>query len=272
MRSPIRWVGGKSLLAREIVKLIPKGHTCYMEPFFGSGAVLFAKETSHVEIVNDIDDQVITFFKVVKNRPDDLLRWFDYVIIGETEFKRLAESRPTDEIEVAGRFYYLNKICFSGEVAKPYFAPSCKRGGGSTGRFPANLERDIKAMHERLRSVTFLCRDALDVMKMADEETVAYLDPPYPNTHGYTGDVNWDGMAKWMESTPARWILSINQCEYVNDVIIPIVHMRGGEVDSRDVYYSISRHDHGRADNAEYLLTSFAVERVPTLFDGVWHE
>lgn len=272
MRSPIRWVGGKTLLAKEIVKLIPKKHICYMEPFFGSGAVLFAKNRSQVEIANDTEDQLVTFFKVVKTRPDELLKWFDYVVISETEFRRVAESRPTDEIEIAGRFYYLNKICFSGEVTRPYFAPSVRPGGASSGRFPETLERDIRAMHERLRSVTFLCRDAIDVMNMADEDTVVYLDPPYPDTHGYAGgDVDWGAMIEWMKETPSRWILSVNTCEFVDENIVPLAAERGWSVDTREVYYSVSRSDDGRGvDNSEYIIASFRQERTPTLFDGIW--
>lgn len=61
LNSPFKWVGGKSRLRKQIISLLPK-HTCYVEPFSGAAWVLFGKPPSDVEVLNDIDQEVITFF------------------------------------------------------------------------------------------------------------------------------------------------------------------------------------------------------------------
>ncbi len=63
--SPFKWVGGKSRLRKQIISLLPK-HTCYVELFAGAAWVLFGKPPSDVEVINDIDQEVVTFFGLSK--------------------------------------------------------------------------------------------------------------------------------------------------------------------------------------------------------------
>ncbi|MBN4051392.1 DNA adenine methylase, partial [bacterium AH-315-M05] len=65
MKTPITYYGGKQTLAKTIVALIPE-HRLYCEPFFGGGAVFFAKEPSTVEVINDTNREVVNFYRVVK--------------------------------------------------------------------------------------------------------------------------------------------------------------------------------------------------------------
>ncbi len=74
MRAPTSYLGGKSRLAPWIASMLPRSHRTYVEPFFGSGAVLFAKPPSHTEIVNDLDGEVVNFFRVLRDRYDELER------------------------------------------------------------------------------------------------------------------------------------------------------------------------------------------------------
>ncbi len=73
MRVPTSYFGGKSRLAPWIASLLPT-HRTYVEPYFGSGAVLFAKPPSHTEIVNDLDGEIVNFFRVLRDRYEDLER------------------------------------------------------------------------------------------------------------------------------------------------------------------------------------------------------
>ena len=66
MRSPLVYFGGKSRLAPKLIKLFCK-HKCYVEPFGGAASVLFAKKPSEIEIYNDIDDNVVNFFRVLRD-------------------------------------------------------------------------------------------------------------------------------------------------------------------------------------------------------------
>ena len=66
--SPFKWIGGKSRLRKEIIAILPE-HTCYVEPFAGAAWVLFGKPLSDVEVLNDIDQELTTFCRVVKEKP-----------------------------------------------------------------------------------------------------------------------------------------------------------------------------------------------------------
>lgn len=79
-KSPIKLVGGKSKLAPLIISMFPK-HICYIEVFGGAGHVLFAKPPSTVEVYNDLDGELVNFFRVVKHRHQELIRAFDWVLV-----------------------------------------------------------------------------------------------------------------------------------------------------------------------------------------------
>ena len=81
LRSPLNYLGGKSRLAERIVKLIPEDHTCYCEPFCGAAWVLFAKEPSRVEVINDADGELVTFWRVVQNHLEEFLRYYKWALI-----------------------------------------------------------------------------------------------------------------------------------------------------------------------------------------------
>src|SRR5438552_4674528 len=72
LNSPFKWVGGKSRLRKAIIDLLPP-HTCYVEPFAGAAWVLFGKPPSDVEVLNDIDQELVNFFRVVKYRYEHAL-------------------------------------------------------------------------------------------------------------------------------------------------------------------------------------------------------
>lgn len=108
INSPIRWVGGKSRLRKDIIPLIPD-HSCYVEPFAGGAWVLFGKKPSPVEVLNDIDGELINFFQVLKHQPEELIKSFEWELVSRAEFERLAQLDPStlSALERAHRFYYI---------------------------------------------------------------------------------------------------------------------------------------------------------------------
>ena len=89
LNSPFKWVGGKSRLRKQIISLLPQ-HTCYVELFSGAAWVLFGKPPSDVEVLNDIDQELVTFFRVVKEKPKELITAFEWELVSRAEFQRLA--------------------------------------------------------------------------------------------------------------------------------------------------------------------------------------
>ena len=182
MNAPICWLGGKSRLRNKIIQRLPE-HTCYVEVFGGAGWVLFGKEPSKVEVYNDIDGELVNFFRVVKNCHKAFVQAFEWVLVSRKLFKDFIDTHPEDldEIQRAVRFYYLIRASFGGKGE--HF------GYGKTGKsnfISDNLYETFSAVYNRLRRVYIEEGDFEAVIGRYDgQNTVFYLDPPYYQTSGY---------------------------------------------------------------------------------------
>lgn len=180
-RTPLTYYGGKQRLAAQIVALMPP-HRVYLEPFAGGAAVLFAKPRAPRETLNDIDGQVMRFWRALRDRPDELV-----VAIAATPYSRaewnLCREQPdaTDDVEAARRFLVWIDQSFSRE-GTGWSPPSIlfdRRGRWQAGVW-ANLPDKLAAAAHRLAGVALEHGDALELITRYDQpETVIYCDPPY---------------------------------------------------------------------------------------------
>ncbi len=217
LNSPIKWVGGKSRLRKTIVQMLPS-HTCYVEPFAGAAWVLFAKPPSDVEILNDLDQELVTFFRVVKEKPEQLIESFEWELVSRAEFERLANLEPTQltDVQRAHRFYYLIMAGWGGELNYPRFQTSITDGGHGNRLIGAikTLRERLQPIHERLRTVIIENLDWRDCIDRYDRPgTVMYVDPPYPeNGCNYAYNMrDWNDhrqLAERLGATKCKWILS----------------------------------------------------------------
>jgi DNA adenine methylase len=176
---PLRWTGGKWNLAPWIISHFPL-HGCYVEPFCGSAAILFRKQPSDTEVVNDLNEEILNFFDILRNQSDDLVKAIDLTPYSRAELKR---SKSIDSnlspLERARRFYV--------RVQQSFVS-----GGGdrkSAWRFQINdqslINRWNKTSHlwecaYRLKHVQLECDTAAAIIDRFDHEnTLYYVDPPY---------------------------------------------------------------------------------------------
>jgi DNA adenine methylase len=217
LNSPIKWVGGKSRMRKTIIGLIPP-HTCYVEVFGGAAWVLFGKPPSDVEILNDIDQELINFFRIVRDRPEDFIDSFDLELVSRAEFKRLAEldTSKIDEIKRAHRFYYLIMAGWGGELNYPRFQTSITDGGHGNRLIGAleTLRTRIEPIHKRLHTVIIENLEWQECIDRYDRQgVVMYLDPPYPGNgvnyfHNMRDWKDHERLAERLAKTQCRWILS----------------------------------------------------------------
>ena len=168
-------------MAEQIVSLMPK-HRSYLEPFFGSGAVLFKKPPSAIETVNDIDGDVVNFFKVLRERPEELADAIRLTPYARDVFDDAHENRGTDSFDCAYRFAIRSKM---GHGFKTYqktgfkvdvFARERSYCVGCWNR----LSDDLLEAAARLKGVQIENRPALDLIRKFNHENVLiYADPPY---------------------------------------------------------------------------------------------
>lgn len=192
----IRWYGGKFSHLNWLLPLLPK---CYhfCEPFGGSAAVLLNRDPSPIETYNDIDGDVVTFFKVLRDKPDELIEKLVFTPFSQEEFKEAYEMRgrkDLPDIEKARLFFIraeqvrigLAQTSTAGRWA--WCRLTSRRGmSGAVSRWLNRIDA-LWAVAERLRRVQIENRDAIEVIRRYDSpETLFYLDPPYP--HDSRGDI-----------------------------------------------------------------------------------
>ena len=193
LKSPISRMGGKYYLTGWLSQYIPE-HTVYVEPFCGAGHLLFSKEPSQVEVINDADSRLIAFFELLKDdtKRSKLIQTLDNMPYSRRLWQEIRSrwnqgNISQNEIERAAWWYYLNRTTFSGDQKRGGFAiPS------TTGRNPAqsyyNAIDGLEHIAKRLRGVTVECLNYANCIKRYDAEgTFFYADPPYVNTEDYYG-------------------------------------------------------------------------------------
>ena len=87
MRSVLKYPGSKWRIAKWIVSMIPEHHS-YLEPYFGSGAVFFTKPKSKIETINDLDNNVVNLFDIIRSNPEPLIKAVEATPYSRTEYER----------------------------------------------------------------------------------------------------------------------------------------------------------------------------------------
>lgn len=179
---PVPYFGGKITAAPRIVALLPP-HRHYVEPYAGSLAVLLAKPRSRMETVNDLDSALVTFWRVLRERPADLARVCALTPHARVEQEAAYELTGLSELETARRIFV--------QLAQGRAATRHRAGwrhyvdpAGSYQGMPDYLDayvRRITAAAERLAGVTLECRPALELIERYGRagEVLLYVDPPY---------------------------------------------------------------------------------------------
>lgn len=189
MKAVMKYPGSKWSLADWIISFFPEHHS-YLEPFLGSGAVLFNKARSHIETVNDLDGNVVNLFEWIRKDPERLAHEIYYTPYARQVYEDAFSSVPEDSLGKAANFYIrLNMghgFRTNGEkVGWKNDVQGRKRSYASQDW--CSLPEKIMQAAERLRGVQIEHMDAVELMGRFNYPNVLiYLDPPYmPGTrHG----------------------------------------------------------------------------------------
>ncbi len=229
MDSVLNWIGGKSQSAEKIVGLMCD-HECYVECFGGALWTFFRKSPSKVEVVNDINSELINFYRVVQRKSGEFLEREKYELYSrELYYEYLGDYYSGRHIEMsdverAFRFFCLIKEAFGS-----------KFGGGwgySSARNVAsaffNEFSGVDEISKRLKNVQIDNRDFEEVINGYDGEKVLwYFDPPYvgsTNEDYYFKSVDksftlWDHQRLYMhlKKLKGKFILTIDDCQWIRE-------------------------------------------------------
>jgi DNA adenine methylase len=179
-KSPIPYFGGKITLAPQIAAALP-AHEHYVEPYAGSLAVLLAKPRTPFETVNDLDQQLITFWRVCRDRPIDLARVCALTPHSRAEHQAAYEP-ASDDLEVARRVWVQLSQGRAGVRQRTgwrhYQQP---RGVASVPVYLRGYVERIAPAADRLAGVSLECMPALDLIARygRSHDVLLYVDPPY---------------------------------------------------------------------------------------------
>jgi DNA adenine methylase len=190
-KAPIGWYGGKAHLAERIARLLPHHHT-YVEAFGGAGSVLFAKKRVTLEVYNDIDSGLVTFFRCLRDQPERLARLLQFTPYAREEFTLcLASWEDTeDDLERARRWYVRMRQAFGCSISRSWGHElnGALSGGTRAASFATTID-ELERFAQRLRGVQIEHLDWRELLAHYDSpEACFYLDPPYhPETRSRVG-------------------------------------------------------------------------------------
>jgi DNA adenine methylase len=213
MKTPISYYGGKQTMLKHILPIIP-AHRVYVEPFFGGGAVFWAKEPSEVEIINDSNGMVVNFYQQLKTNYDELKLLIDATPYSREAYKQamVIYNHPYifSPVHKAWAFWIGTIQGFSNKIGS--WRSSTQRSKESTLNYnkKAAFERSLSY---RLEFVQIEQKDAVDLIKKQDsEDSFFYVDPPYVDSNqghygGYTQQ-HFDELLEVLSTLKGKFLLS----------------------------------------------------------------
>lgn len=252
MQSPIPYIGGKSKLSETIIKMMP-GHEAYCEVFAGAAWVFFGKERSKYEVINDLDSDLVCFYRVLQHHLEEFLKQFKWVLSSREwfeDFKRQQVAGGLTDIQRAARYYYLQRHCFGGRVKGRTF------GSGPLRRPRINLlriEEELSEVHLRLARVTVENLPWHEFVERYDRgQTLFYLDPPYFKAPYYEHNLelkDYQEMGHLLADISSKFILSINDLPEMREAF------KGFKLHPVTLKYSVSKGDW--TTGRELIITNF---------------
>ncbi len=247
----LRWQGSKSRLLKQIVPLI-RPHVCYVEPFFGGGAVLFAKGRSSVEVINDINGNLVALYRNLQFHLPALMGELDWLLASRQNLKDFIAQPGITELQRAARFLLVNRTSFGGNMNS--FGVAKTKGGG-VGFDHKHVGDLLGAAKQRLNGVVVENISYERVFKNYDSaDTQFFIDPPYENATngGYKG---WDQkqLTQFRQEVgrlKGNWIVTLNDSEFTRELfsgcnLQPVVTSNR----------AVNRRTHGKQTFGELIIT-----------------
>ncbi|WP_286346992.1 DNA adenine methylase [Frondihabitans sucicola] len=227
------YFGGKQRIAQQIIDHFPP-HEHYVEPFAGSLSVLLAKEPSRLETVNDLDGDIMTFWRVLRDHGDELMRAAALTPHSRAEYEASHDREGLDDLERARRVWVQITQGRAGQLTKTgwrHNANGAVASFGIPGYLKGYVERFADVI-ERLQHVSLECAPASQVIEHygQHESTLIYADPPYPAevrggsraTNGYRHEMKradrHRDLAQTLHAARGTVILSGYPCELYDDL------------------------------------------------------
>jgi DNA adenine methylase len=195
-------------------------HTIYIEVFGGALNVLYRKDRSKFEVVNDLNSELINLHRAIRNNPATLSMYLNKLLISRELFNDIRKRKIKARNNIERASYYLYLITQSFGSKGDNFAMSAK-----ANKKPKNIYRDFFKWALRLKFVTIENLDFRELIKRYDRaDALFYLDPPYVGTENYYKDIDGFGirehreLAEQLANIKGKFLLSYNDSPVVKEL------------------------------------------------------
>lgn len=216
--SLIKYIGSKCRMSKDLQSIFDEHpHTCFVDVFGGSGAITINKRPSKVEVINDINRNLYTLYKVIRDKAlcEELIEQLELTLWGRSEWeysKHICSSvdSSVSEIERARCVFFLYNASFSGNGTSFCFE---RQKNGALKAMRSKIT-DLMRFHERLKNVIIECSDFEKIISRYDSPTTLfYLDPPYLNRRGNIyenemGRSEHQRLLRLLSNCEGTWIIS----------------------------------------------------------------
>lgn len=203
LKTPISYYGGKQTMLKHILPLIPQ-HTLYTEAFCGGCAVLFAKEPADCEVINDVNTELVNFYRIAKT---------DYPAL-KAEIETTLHSREIHAhakhinqhpsfftpIQRAWALWVCSKLGFASMLDGTF---GYDRNGTTTLKMKNAKDAFTQELCDRLSNVTVECENGINLIRRYDcEGAFHFVDPPYVGSDcgHYNGTFNEEDFSELLET------------------------------------------------------------------------
>jgi DNA adenine methylase len=251
MIGPLPYIGGKNRLATKIISMLPE-HTTYVEAFAGGAQVFFHKPPSNVEVLNDLDFDIVNFFRVCQWHYEELVRYLRFCLASRKLHELHVKTDPATltDIQRAGRFFYLQKNSWGGLIVRQKFHYGVSQPSNYN---PERIPEIIEDAHRRLQRVQIESLPYQQVLERYDRpETFFYLDPPYWERKLYKfnfSQTDFHELEARLRALKGRFILSLDDRPEVRDLFAAF------RMQTVDLTYTAKRDT--RVRHRELLITNF---------------
>lgn len=258
MKPPLTYYGGKQKMVKHILPLIPE-HTLYNEPFCGGAAILFAKEPSEIEVLNDTNKELINFYEVIQQDFVSLEKKVRITLHSRTlhHDARITYENPHrfSRLERAWAVWVLASQSFASMLDGSFGFDKTKKNTTTKKIINKGLEFN-EDYAIRLQNVNLECADALYVIQSRDSDVAFhYCDPPYYNSDcghykGYSED-NMRALLDVLANVKGKFLLS----SYPSDILKEYTDRYGWQVKQFEQNVSVNKGS-GRGKKKVEVLTA----------------
>ncbi len=266
-RTPISYYGGKQRMLSNILPMIPQ-HKIYCEPYFGGGAVFFAKPSSKIEVINDTNGNVVNFYQVMQNDFHALNELISVSLYSEQmhtyALKIYRAKRGYSKVQRAWAFWFVLNFSYANKAGGGWKFDN-GTDGSHIGVTFARKQFEFKQYADCLQKVQISKRNAVKVVQDRDAyDTFNLLDPPYVDSdQGHYKGFKQKDLDELIDALPflkSKFLL----CHNYNKTLMKKAEKYGWNVKGLDKRLSVVKEANRR--KTEIIITNY--QPLPSLFDN----